>query len=154
MSNQVREINGWYKYVCMQAFGVARAGYSGRACTPIGTLLVAQSYNPIVTSNRINIFFCALLHKTARNFMPIEHMRLSRSAGFERTPCNAALTHSQSILSDPKMLDIARALVQETLAIRRAAETRNAVCRADLTLELVVVGEFLICTNGVSIQIM
>lgn len=64
------------------------------------------------------------------------------------------LPHSQSILSDPKMLDIARALVQETLAIRRAAETRNAVCRADLTLELVVVGEFLICTNDVSIQIM
>ena len=35
--------------------------------------------------------------------------------------------------------------VEEALAVRRAAETRNAVCGAVLALELVVVGELFVC---------
>jgi hypothetical protein len=36
-------------------------------------------------------------------------------------------------------------LVEEALAADGSTETWNAVCRVDFSLELVVVGEFLVC---------
>jgi hypothetical protein len=43
-------------------------------------------------------------------------------------------------------------LVQEALANRRAAKARNAICRADLALELVVISKFLVCVSLMSVK--
>jgi hypothetical protein len=43
-------------------------------------------------------------------------------------------------------------LVQEALANRRAAKARDAICRADLALELVVIRKFLVCVDLVSVK--
>jgi hypothetical protein len=45
---------------------------------------------------------------------------------------------------------ISRQSIEEALAYRRAAEARNAIRRADLALELVVVRELFVCERKVS----
>ena len=42
--------------------------------------------------------------------------------------------------------------VEEALAYGRAAEARNAICRADLALELVVVRKLFVCGEGMKVS--
>lgn len=46
-----------------------------------------------------------------------------------------------------------KSLVQETLAVRRAAETRDAIGRVDFPLKLVVVREFFVCSSNRSVKL-